>query len=159
MNCCFRIYLNLNTKSTVWILHPGIPCLKHGIEQLEKVERRTVKRCGDVTVLKSELRREMEDGTSFLSACGIWQPWREGAEEPWLRFIRWSPEKRQCERVLELTPSKTARSHTYKLFKKAKAPLEQKLFSVRIINTWNVVEDSIVSMNTITASRWENVVE
>ena len=55
------------------------------------------------------------------------------------------------ERLFELAPSKITWGHRYKLFKKRKGILGQKFFSVRVIDLWNELDDSTVSVNNVTA--------
>ena len=55
----------------------------------------------------------------------------------------------QWERFFELAPSKVTRGH--KLFKKRKGTLGQKFFSARVVDFWNVLDDSTVSVDNITA--------
>src|SRR6218665_773702 len=56
------------------------------------------------------------------------------------------------ERFFELAPSKVTRGrHRYKLFKKSKGTLGQTFFSARVVDLWNALDDSIVSVDNITA--------
>ena len=52
--------------------------------------------------------------------------------------------------VLELAPNKATRGHRYKLFKKLKGRLGQNFFSARVVDLWNGLDDSTVSVDTIT---------
>src|SRR6218665_652709 len=57
----------------------------------------------------------------------------------------------QWERFFELAPSKVTRGHRYKLFKKRKGTLGQKFFSARVVDLWNALDDSTVSVDNMTA--------
>src|SRR6218665_964045 len=57
----------------------------------------------------------------------------------------------QWERFFELAPSKVTRGHRYKLFKKWKGTLGQKCFSARVVDLWNALDDSTVSVDNVTA--------
>src|SRR6218665_1099606 len=57
----------------------------------------------------------------------------------------------QWERFFELAPSKGTRGHRYKLFKKRKGTLGQKFFSARVVDLWNELDDSTVSVDNVTA--------
>src|SRR6218665_3042932 len=56
----------------------------------------------------------------------------------------------QWERFFELAPSKGTRGHRYKLFKKRKGTLGQKFFSARVVDLWNELDDSTVSVDNVT---------
>ena len=51
----------------------------------------------------------------------------------------------------ELAPSKVTWGHRYKLFKKRKGTLGQKSFSARVVDLWNALDDSTVSVDNVTA--------
>src|SRR6218665_907757 len=53
----------------------------------------------------------------------------------------------QWERLFELALSKVTWGHRYKLFKKRKGTLGQKLFSARVVDLWNELDDSTVSVD------------
>ena len=57
----------------------------------------------------------------------------------------------QWERFFELAPSKATRGHRYKLFKKRKGTLGQKVFNARVVDLRNELDDSTVSVDNITA--------
>ena len=57
----------------------------------------------------------------------------------------------QKEKFFELAPNKATQGHRYKLFKKPKGTLGQKFFSARVVDLWNSLDDSTVSVDTITA--------
>ena len=59
----------------------------------------------------------------------------------------------QWDRFFELhvAPSKLTRGHIYKLFKKRKETLGQKFFSGRVVDLWNELDDSTVSLDNFTA--------
>ena len=57
----------------------------------------------------------------------------------------------QWERFFELAPSKGTRGHRYKLFKKRKGTLGQKFVSARVVDLWNELDDSTVSVDNVTA--------
>ena len=59
----------------------------------------------------------------------------------------------QWERFFELAPSKLTRGpgHRYKLFKKRKGTLGQKFFNARVVDLWNALDDSTVSVDNVTA--------
>ena len=57
------------------------------------------------------------------------------------------------ERFFELAPSKVTWGHRYKLFKKRKGTVGQKFFSSRVVDLWNELEDSTVSVDNVTALR------
>ena len=57
----------------------------------------------------------------------------------------------QWERFFELAPSKVTRGHRYKLFKKRKGTLGQKFFSAGVVDLWNALDDSTVSVDNVTA--------
>ena len=57
----------------------------------------------------------------------------------------------QWERFFELAPSKVSRGCRYKLFKKWKGTLGQKFFSARVVDLWNALDDSTVSVDNLTA--------
>src|SRR6218665_2030143 len=57
----------------------------------------------------------------------------------------------QWERFFELPPSKGTRGHRYKLFKKRKGTIGQKFFSARVVDLWNELDDSTVSVDNVTA--------
>src|SRR6218665_1639799 len=86
-------------------------------------------RCGLTTLEKRRSRGDL------IEACKI----ITGKE-----LIQW-------ERFFELAPSKVTRGHRYKLFKKRKGTLGQKFFSARVVDLWNELEDSTVSVDNVTA--------
>src|SRR6218665_343649 len=57
----------------------------------------------------------------------------------------------QWERFFELAPSKGTRGHRCKLFKKRKGTIGQKFFSARVVDLWNELDDSTVSVDNVTA--------
>src|SRR6218665_693724 len=57
----------------------------------------------------------------------------------------------QRERLFELAPSRGIRVHIYKLFKKRKGTLGQKFFSASVVDLWNELDDSTVSVDNVTA--------
>ena len=57
----------------------------------------------------------------------------------------------QWERFFELAPSKVTQGHRYKLFKRRKGTLGQKLFSARVVDLWNALDNSTVSVDNVTA--------
>src|SRR6218665_1671572 len=57
----------------------------------------------------------------------------------------------QWERFYELAPSKGTRGHRYKLFKKRKGTIGQKFFSARVVDLWDELDDSTVSVDNVTA--------
>src|SRR6218665_3204327 len=57
----------------------------------------------------------------------------------------------QWERFFELAPSKGTRGHKYKLFKKRKGTIGQKFFSARVVDLWNELDDSTVSVDNVPA--------
>ena len=57
----------------------------------------------------------------------------------------------QWERFFELAPNKATRGHRYKLYKKPKGTLGQRFFSARVVDLWNGLDDSTVSVDTVTA--------
>ena len=50
-----------------------------------------------------------------------------------------------------MPPSKVTRGHMYKLFKKRKGTLGQKFFSARVVDLWNWLDDSTVSVDNVAA--------
>jgi len=60
-------------------------------------------------------------------------------------------ESTHWERFFELAPSKVTRGHRYKLFKKRKGTLGQKFFSPRVVDLWNELDASTVSVDSVTA--------
>ena len=56
----------------------------------------------------------------------------------------------QWERFFELAPIKGTRRRRYKLFKKRKGTLGQKFFSARVVDLWNELDDSTVSVGYVT---------
>ena len=60
-------------------------------------------------------------------------------------------ESTQWERFFELAPSKGTPGHRYKLFKKRKGTLGQKFFSAGVVDLWNELDDSTVSVDNVTA--------
>src|SRR6218665_3025957 len=52
---------------------------------------------------------------------------------------------------LSLQSSTVTRGHRYKLFKKRKGTLGQKFFSARVVDLWNALDDSTVSVDNVTA--------
>src|SRR6218665_552612 len=65
----------------------------------------------------------------------------------------------QWESFFELAPSRGTRGHRYKLFKKRKGTLGQKFFNARVVDLWNELGDSIVSVDIVTALKgsYENL--
>jgi len=57
----------------------------------------------------------------------------------------------QWERFFYLTPSKVTRRHRYKFCKKWKGTLGQKFCSARVVDLWNELDDSTVSVDNVTA--------
>lgn len=55
------------------------------------------------------------------------------------------------ERFFALAPNKATRGHRYKLFKKPRGTLGQRFFSARVVEVWNGLGDSAVSVDTVTA--------
>ena len=55
-----------------------------------------------------------------------------------------------CAQV-ELAPSKGTWGHRYKLFKERKGTIGQKFFSARVVDLWNELDDSTVSVDNVTA--------
>src|SRR3984885_14802084 len=55
------------------------------------------------------------------------------------------------ERFFELAPNKATRGHRYKLFKKNRGTIGQRFFSARVVELWNGLDDSTVSVDTVTA--------
>src|SRR6218665_3970802 len=54
-------------------------------------------------------------------------------------------------RLQLMVPEKGTRGHRYKLFKKRKGTLGQKFFSARVVDLWNELDDSTVSVDNVTA--------
>ena len=55
------------------------------------------------------------------------------------------------ERFFELAPRKLTRGHRYKLFKKRNGTLGQKFVSARVVDLWNELDYSTVSVDNVTA--------
>jgi len=88
-----------------------------------------LKRCGLTTLERRRSRGDLIEAYKIITA-------KEALE--WETFF-------------ELSPNKASRGHRYKLFKKPKGTLGQKFFSARVVDLWNGVDDSTVSVDTITA--------
>jgi len=61
----------------------------------------------------------------------------------------------QWERFFELAPSKVTWRHRGKLFKKSKGTLGHKFFSARVVDLWNELDESTVSVDNVTAFKRE----
>src|SRR6218665_2458910 len=122
----------------VWSLYQ-----KQDREKLEKVQRRATKmiqghkdlsyeerliRCGLTTLEKRRSRGDLIEAYKIITG----------------------KESIQLERFFELAPSKGTRRHRYKLFKKRKGTLGQKFFSARVVDLWNELDDSTVSVDNVT---------
>jgi hypothetical protein len=139
-----RLYKSLVRPQLEYCIQVWNPYLKQDIEKLEKVQRRAtkmiwgykdlsyeerLKRCGLTTLEKRRNRGDLIEAYKIIT----------GKEA-----LKW-------ERFFELAPNKTTRGHRYKLFKKPKGRLGQKFFSARVVDLWNGLDDSTVSVDTITA--------
>lgn len=63
-------------------------------------------------------------------------------------------ETKHAEReVIWISKNKATRSHRYKVFKKTERTLEQKFFSGRLVDKWNGLDNSTVSVDGVTASK------
>ena len=56
----------------------------------------------------------------------------------------------QWERFFELASSKVTQRNRYKLFRKRKGAVGQKFFSARVVDLWNELDDSTVSVDNVT---------
>ena len=113
------------------------------MENLEKVQRTT----------------KMIQGYKYLSyeesliRCGLTtlEKRRNKADLIEAYKIITGKESIQWDRFFELAPSKVTRGHRYKLFKKRKGTLGPKFFSARVVDLWNALDDSTVSVDNVTA--------
>src|SRR6218665_3398749 len=98
-----------------------------GCKDLSYDER--LKRCELITLAKRRSRGELIEAYKIIAG-------REA--------IQW-------ERFFELAPSKVTRVHRYKSFKKRKGTLWQKFFSARVVDLWNALDDTTVSVDNVAA--------
>src|SRR6218665_678166 len=132
-------------KATVGILHPGMESIPEtgygktgestkkshkmiqGYKYLSYEER--LIRCGLTTLEKRRTRGDLIEAYKIITG----------------------KESMQSESFFELAPSKVTRGHRYKLFKKRKGTLGQKFVSARVVDLWNALDDSTVSVDNVTA--------
>src|SRR6218665_141154 len=114
------------------------------MKKLEKVQRRATKmiqgykylgyeemliRCGLTTLEKRRSRGDLIEAYKIITG----------------------KESIQSEIFFGLAPSKVTRGHRYKLFKKRKGTLGQKVSSARVVDLWNALDDSTVSVDNVKA--------
>src|SRR6218665_773802 len=139
-----RLYKSLvRTQLEYWI-QVWSPYLKQDMEKLEKVQRRATKMIQGYKYLSYEER---------LTRCGTLEKRRSRGDLIEAYKIITGKESMQWERFFELAPSKLTRGpgHRYKLFKKRKGTLGQTFFSARVVDLWNALDDSTVSVDNVTA--------
>jgi ribonucleases P/MRP protein subunit RPP40 len=114
------------------------------MERLEKVQRRATKMIWGYKDLSYEERLKRSGLTTLEKR-------RNRGDLIEAYKIITEKEALQWERFFELAPNKATRGHMYKLFKKPKGTLGQKFFSARVVDLWNGLDDSTVSVDTITS--------
>src|SRR6218665_3950555 len=141
-----RLYKSLVRPQLEYCIqvHVWSPYLKQDMEKLEKVQRRATKMIRGYKDLSYEER---------LIRCGLTtlEKRRSSGDLIEAYTIITGKESIQWERFFELAPSKGTREHSYKLFKKRKGTLWQKFFSARVVDLWNELDDSTVSVDNVTA--------
>src|SRR6218665_3258811 len=147
------LYMYLHVCIKHWLGHSWNTASRYGVhtrnriwKKLDKVQRRATKmiqgykylsykerliRCGLTTLEKRRSRGYLIEAYKIIRPTG--------------------KESIQWERLFELAPSKVTRGHRYKLFKKRKGTLGQKFFSTRVVDLWNELDDSTVSVDNVTA--------
>jgi ribonucleases P/MRP protein subunit RPP40 len=139
-----RLYKSLVRPQLEYCVQAWNPYLKQDIEKLEKVQRRATKMISGYKNLSYEER---------LAKCGLttleWRRSRGDLIEAYK--IITGKEGIPWERFFELAPNKATRGHRYKLFKKPRGTIGQRFFSARVVEMWNGLDDSAVSVDTITA--------
>src|SRR6218665_3301523 len=139
-----RLYKTLVRPQLEYCIQVLSPYLQQDMEKLEKVQRRATKmiqgykylsyeerliRCGLTTLGKRRTRGDLIEAYKIITGKEV---------------IQW-------ERFFELAPCKVTRGHRYKLFKKRKGTLGQNIFSARVVDFWNELDDSTVSVDNVTA--------
>src|SRR6218665_2395660 len=137
-----RLYKTVVRPQLEYCIQVWSPYLKQDMEKLEKVQRRKMIqgyknlsyeewliRCGLTTLEKRRSRGDLIETYKIIT----------GKDS-----IQW-------ERFFEFAPSKVTRGHRYKLFTKRKGTLWQKIFCARVVDLWNALDDSTVSVDNVTA--------
>src|SRR6218665_900382 len=122
-----------------------IPTVQHCyIIELEKVQRRATKMIQGYKDLSYEER---------LIRCGLTKLEKRRSRGDLIEAYKiiTGKESIQWERFFELALSKGTRGLRYKLFKKRKGTIGQKFFSARVVDLWNELDDSTVSVDNVTA--------
>src|SRR6218665_2406714 len=136
-----RLYKSLVRPQLEYCIHVWSPHLKQDIEKLEKVQRRATKMIQGYKDLSYEER---------LIRCGLTTLEERRSRGDLIEAYITGKESIQWERFFELAPNKGTRGHRYKLFKKRKGTLGQKFFSARVVDFWNELDDSTVSVDNVT---------
>src|SRR6218665_2299146 len=139
-----RLYKSLVRPQLEYCIQAWSPYLKQDMEKLEKVQRRATKMIQGYKYLSYEER---------LIRCGLTTLEKRRSRGDLIEAYKiiTGKESIQWERFFELAPSKGTRGHRYKLFKKRKGTLGQKFFSARVVDLWNELDDSTVSVDNVTA--------
>jgi len=139
-----RLYKSLVRPQLEYCIQVWNPYLRQDIEKLEKVQRRATKMILGYKNLSYEER---------LDRCGLTTLERRRSRGDLIEAYKiiTGKEALQWERFFEFAPNKATRGHRYKLFKKPKGTLGQKFFSARVVDLWNGLDDSAVSVDTVTA--------
>src|SRR6218665_1051626 len=139
-----RLYKTLVRPQLEYCIQVWSQYLQQDMEKLEKVQRRATKmiqgykylsykerliRCGLTTLEKRRSRGDLIEAYKIITV----------------------KESIQWERFFELAPSKGTRGHRYKLFKKRKGTIGQTFFSARVVDLWNELDDSTISVDNVTA--------
>src|SRR6218665_3586516 len=138
-----RLYKSLVRPQLEYCIQVWSPHLKLDMEKLEKVQRNAPKMIQGYKDLSYEER---------LIRCGLTTLEKRRSRGDLIEAYKIiiGKESIQWERFFELAPSKGTRGHRYKLFKKRKGTLGQKFFSARVVDLWNELDDSTVSVDNVT---------
>jgi hypothetical protein len=139
-----RLYKSMVRPHLEYCIQAWNPYLKQDIEKLEKVQRRATKMIWGYKDLSYEER---------LERCGLTTLERRRSRGDLIEAYKIITGKEALcwEKFFELAPNKATRGHRYKLFKKPTGTLGQKFFSARVIDIWNGLDDSTVSVDTVAA--------
>src|SRR6218665_1519690 len=137
-----RLYKSLVRPQLEYCIQVWSPYLKQEMEKLEKVQRRATKMIQGYRDLSYEER---------LIRCGLTtlEERRSRGDLIEAYKIITGKESIQWERFFELAPGKVTRGTDTNYLRKG--TLGQKFFSARVVDLWNALDDSTVSVDNITA--------
>jgi hypothetical protein len=139
-----RLYKTLVRPHLEYCVQAWNPFLKKDIEILERVQRRATK------MIKSFQRLSYEER---LKLCGLTTLERRRVRGDLIETYKLMTNKVEMphERFFEKVRYNGTRGHTLKLFKKRVGSCKRHFFSARVVDSWNELDDKIVSATTVNA--------